>query len=243
MSISKRMLLAITLVGTLAAPSIAADYSQPAVRDIPTNHWAKDSVKEVVEDYGLMKGDGRGNFSGWKNLSRYELAVVLSNLLSFYNEEFAADREDLSSLANIMEQFQEELKILEARTAEMDAKLAEMEESHGGERNIGQRLVANEETVATMKESGFVLDKLVKGTARDLKHVAYGFSHTPRSSRKARYKHKHGGAIKEVQATNGNGPINTTLEVEAEVLQEVEETVEDAAESLPGTEIQSWEEY
>lgn len=231
------LLVILAILLGLSAPSVSAapfKSSQVLIRDVSPTHWAYDSVKEVVEDYQIMQGDGNGNFGGYRNMSRYELAATIANLIQFYNEEFAADREDLSSLANIMEQFQEELRILEARMASLNDKVANMEhilDTDGVA--MKKQVAANTESIGVLEESGFIFDKLIKGTARDIKHVSYGFNHEPRWERVTReksgnrYEHKKelSGDVGDQQWVSGE----IKNEIEGEVLSEVESSIEDDA--------------
>lgn len=186
------------------------------IKDVSPSHWAYPAVKEVVEDYQIMKGDGRGNFAGYKTMSRYELASTVNNLIEFYNEEFAADRQDLSSLASIMEQFQEELRILEARLTSLNDKLALMEDSHGEDlSSLKTELAVSKEQIDVLEESGFIFDKLIKGTARDVKHVAYGFNHASPKTRKAA---KHSMLEKPITQEWVGEELGSDIEVDAEVL-------------------------
>ena len=195
--------------GGPTAPAYAVGLS-----DVDQNHWAYDSVKEVVEDYGIMRGDGTGRFFGYKQPTRYELATTISNLIKFYNEEFTADREDLTSLANIMEQFQQELRLLESQNADLRSQISRLESG------LEAKVAHNEEHIDTLRESGFIYDKVIKGTARDLKHIAYGFSHENEwAKRKA-----------ERQASRGNDELAVLDEsdVAGELLEEVDDSYLDS---------------
>ncbi len=178
--ISASLLLSLGLFSSAVSAEALDPYAPKTVvlRDVSPSHWAYDDVKEVVEDYQIMKGYNGGNFAGYKNLTRYELASTISNMIKFYNQEFTADREDLTSLANIMEQFQEELRIVEARMLNLYRKVGSVERALNVDvADLKENVADNSGDIGVMQESGFILDKLVKGTARDIKHVAYGFSH------------------------------------------------------------------
>ncbi len=49
------------------------------LKDVPNSHWAKDYVYELV-NLGVTTGYPDGTFRGSKNISRYEVAVMMSKL-------------------------------------------------------------------------------------------------------------------------------------------------------------------
>lgn len=49
------------------------------LKDVPNSHWAKDYVYELV-NMGVTTGYPDGTFRGSKNISRYEVAVMMSKL-------------------------------------------------------------------------------------------------------------------------------------------------------------------
>lgn len=69
--------------------------------DVPDDHWAAPAVKEVVAR-GIMKGFPDGTFRGDKPVTRFELAVTL---------------------ARFMQQVEESLKDLKARTPKVSINL------------------------------------------------------------------------------------------------------------------------
>lgn len=155
------------------APSFA-EYQGP-VKDLPTSHWASGAVQEVV-DYGIMEGDGNGYFKGYKNLSRYEMAATINRLIEFYNQEFVADREDLSSLASIMEQFQGELRQLEGRVAQLNGELDVARKACGTQiARMSNDLDVAKGDIHGLQNEGFIYDDILKGTFHDVKYVFNGF--------------------------------------------------------------------
>lgn len=62
-----------------------SQYSQP-FSDVPGNHWAAKEVCNVVEK-GIMKGDGV-TFQGNRTVTRYELAIALSNTLDYIEAHY-----------------------------------------------------------------------------------------------------------------------------------------------------------
>lgn len=150
------------------------------LRDVSSSHWAYGAVKEVVEDYQIMQGYPPGYFKGANTMTRYEFAVAISNLIGVYNKEFLADREDLSSLVHIMEQFQEELKMLTEKVSNMNEKISGLDNSISvikqnianiNLEELSNRLAGAEDRITELQNSGLVVDTLIKGTIRDVKKV------------------------------------------------------------------------
>lgn len=120
MKISMLVLILCVLLSSAAA--------QP---DIPSQHWAYDAVKQLVER-GILKGYPDGLFRGSHPLSRYELAHSLRELLRTTNLELQHlaqqlrtpsapapppplefTREEKAKLHNLPENLEERLKRLE----------------------------------------------------------------------------------------------------------------------------------
>lgn len=169
-----------------AAGNVAkAQDEMPPLKDLNSNHWAYESVKEVVGDYEIMKGDPSGRFSGNRRMSRYEFAATLSNLMNFYNEEFAADREDLASLVHIMEQFQEELKLLETRTAALNSKIEQLDTVLAEYKEKTDNRISNvEEGVDGLSRAGLIKNFL-RGSTNDVKSVVRTVTPAPASEKEA----------------------------------------------------------
>ncbi len=53
--------------------------------DLPTDHWAYESVRNLAE-LGVLEGYPDGRFDGTRAVTRYELATVAARLLQFAND-------------------------------------------------------------------------------------------------------------------------------------------------------------
>lgn len=217
-------LLATSMLFASANLAKAQD-EMPPLRDLNSNHWAYESVKEVVGDYEIMKGDPSGNFSGNRRMSRYEFAATLSNLMNFYNEEFAADREDLASLVHIMEQFQEELKLLETRTAALNSKIDQLDTVLAEYKDkTDMRLTDAEAGINELSNAGLIKNFL-RGSTNDVKSVVRTVTPAPASEKEA----EADVSVVEVETQEDVGAvlIEEPGEEEFEIIEEVEtETVE-----------------
>ncbi len=53
--------------------------------DLPTDHWAYESVRDLAE-LGVLEGYPDGRFDGTRAITRFEVAVVAARLLQFAND-------------------------------------------------------------------------------------------------------------------------------------------------------------
>lgn len=53
--------------------------------DLPTDHWAYESVRDLAE-LGVLEGYPDGRFDGTRAITRFEVAVVAARLLQFTND-------------------------------------------------------------------------------------------------------------------------------------------------------------
>jgi len=175
-----------------------------SLRDVPQSHWARDSVKTLVEDYGFMQGDPNGNFGGSRALSRYEFAKTMSNMLDYLKKQMEADHKDVEGLVSVMEMFQTEIKALETKLASANSEVAkqnatvnelnEIVVALGDEYNtlkagtsqssvasaapapesFEYRLAQVEQKVDSLKNRGLFVDTLLRGTLNDVRNVTLG---------------------------------------------------------------------
>ncbi len=79
------------------------------LKDVPKNHWAYKSVKELVEE-GYLTLYEDGTFSGEKKVSRYELAVLVARILDNISQgKKEADIQDVETLRKLSLEFRDEL--------------------------------------------------------------------------------------------------------------------------------------
>jgi len=97
-----------------------------AFTDIPKGHWAEASIQKVTQDYQVMSGYPGNKFAGSRNLTRYEAATIINKIFENLNKEIDKDRKDLSSLLEVMELFQSDMKNLKEETRNKDARVEEL---------------------------------------------------------------------------------------------------------------------
>ena len=66
------------IVGTSSMAFAAAN----PFSDVPNNHWARDAVIMLAAE-GINEGYGDGTFLGNRNITRYEVSMMLAKLLSY----------------------------------------------------------------------------------------------------------------------------------------------------------------
>lgn len=78
--------------------------------DIPKGHWAEPSVYRLV-DLGVTGGYEDGTFRGQKSVTRYELALYISN---FESATVAKLQKKIESQQQDIEQLKKEIQALKA---------------------------------------------------------------------------------------------------------------------------------
>ncbi|MGM0603923.1 MAG: S-layer homology domain-containing protein, partial [Bacillota bacterium] len=76
--------IALLLVVALAMPAFGASFT-----DVPSNHWAYDAINKLVSA-GVIEGYPDGTFRGDQDMTRYEMAVMISRALDNIADEQAA---------------------------------------------------------------------------------------------------------------------------------------------------------
>ncbi|QDR79231.1 S-layer homology domain-containing protein [Sporomusa termitida] len=113
----KRML--ITLVGLIVfCISNLAFASSSTFSDLPSTHWAYAAVQKLA-DAGIVDGFGDGTFRGDKNMTRYEMAIVVANALT---KEDKANAENKVLLEKLSAEFSKELTSLGVRVKTLEDK-------------------------------------------------------------------------------------------------------------------------
>lgn len=90
----KRVILTIFLILVLSCSVFSASFS-----DVPASHWAYDAVKKLASS-GIISGYSDGTFKGKKNLSRYEIAVIVARVLDEIKAEQAVLSNEIESVKN-----------------------------------------------------------------------------------------------------------------------------------------------
>lgn len=77
-------------------------------KDIPSDHWALPSVERLVS-MGVIDGYEDGTFRGRKTVTRYELALYLSNFSKLYEKK---QTQQIQELRAQVEALQRQVQLL-----------------------------------------------------------------------------------------------------------------------------------
>ncbi|PTW03526.1 S-layer family protein [Halanaerobium saccharolyticum] len=84
--------IALLLVVALAMPAFGQSFS-----DVPSDHWAYDAINKLVAA-GIVEGYPDGEYKGDQNMTRYEMAVMVSRAL----DNIVAEQEALADEVDAM---------------------------------------------------------------------------------------------------------------------------------------------
>jgi len=105
--------------------------------DVPSDHWACDSV-QMLEEKGLVEGYPDGLFKGDRPMTRYEMAMVVARVMAKLEQLEAsipespdlsiyATKEDLEVLNRLIKEFQTELEALGVRVTNIEDSLVKLD--------------------------------------------------------------------------------------------------------------------
>lgn len=149
--------------------------------DVPRDHWAYEAVKDLI-DKGYLEGYPDGSFLGKRNMTRYELAVLIKRIVDGFAARIEAlrvsaesgarsggvaetkppaqvivDNADLEKLRKLVEEFKPELAVIGARIDKVESELE----------SLGSR-IENLEGIVTDPEGAF---EKVKSEVSELKKI------------------------------------------------------------------------
>lgn len=222
------------LVAMLIATSMSTCFGAEKTKhrlydDVPTNHWAYESVKSLTEK-GLLQGFPNGTFKGDKPMTRYNFAVVIDRMLKRYNElseNGGINSKDMKSLEGLVSEFINELEAIsdDVKTLKEDVKSLEKEfaktkgeVSEIKEKNevLEQKVDKVAERVGNVKVSGDMLAQVFDYTESNTNvdnfqnvKVRIGFNAQPTEKVEADFKYV---AYDKDLDSNGNSgnPTNIT---------------------------------
>ena len=141
--ISVLLSLSIAQASDAAPPTTSTDAAQSApttITDVPAGHWARDAVTLLIQK-GLILGFPDGTFRGREPITRYEAAQIFSQLftsgaLTLPGVQQALSPADLNTLAKGVKEVAEQLRMTNARVADLGtdldsvkARIAQMEQT------------------------------------------------------------------------------------------------------------------
>ncbi|TDX53296.1 S-layer homology domain-containing protein [Orenia marismortui] len=97
------------LVFILLASSSLPALASTKIKDVPSNHWAYQSVKELVEK-GYLSLYQDNQFKGENKVTRYELAKVIAKILNNIEQgQVVSEKGDVLTLKKLSTEFRSEL--------------------------------------------------------------------------------------------------------------------------------------
>ena len=141
--------------------------------DVPTGHWAYQSISHLAQN-GVLRGYPDGSFKGNKPVTRYAMAVVVSQMLANLEKmnSNAITKQDLADIEKLTIEFADELNVL-------GVKIKALEDD----------MVAVKEDVATVKTDVQGLKDYIKSDEINkvklsgdmlVRHYDYGMDKAPR---------------------------------------------------------------
>ncbi|HEV2281940.1 MAG TPA: S-layer homology domain-containing protein [bacterium] len=125
-----RYLTGVGLAALLTAALAGAAIAQPFA-DVPADHWAYDAIAELAAK-GLIEGYPDGAFEGDRAMTRYEMAMVVTRLLTRV-ESIAVPssappaanvtKADLEAIQRLVNEFRPELTTLGVRVTTIEEEL------------------------------------------------------------------------------------------------------------------------
>lgn len=88
------LLVAMAVIFALAVPAMAGPYS-----DVPASHWAYDALNKLAAT-GIVTGYPDGTYKGNNNLTRYQIAVLVSRVLDAVEAETEMLNEKVEAVEN-----------------------------------------------------------------------------------------------------------------------------------------------
>jgi hypothetical protein len=109
-----------------AAATTPADVAQAGVYDdVPTSHWAYDSVQQLAQE-GYIKGYPDGKFKGARPMTRYEVAALVARADTAIRQAIATGNQvkpaDIAALKALLAEFGKEVKDIQTRVAALETK-------------------------------------------------------------------------------------------------------------------------
>ncbi|MDD6134759.1 MAG: putative porin [Selenomonadaceae bacterium] len=113
----KTLVTALTTALVVGAASTTFAAANPFT-DVPADHWAYDAVAQLAKD-GVITGYGDGTYKGQKQITRYEMAVMVARAMA-NNNGVNVTGNDKALLDKLAAEFGDELNNLGVRVANLE---------------------------------------------------------------------------------------------------------------------------
>lgn len=104
-----------------------------ALKDLPSNSWAYQSIIDLVND-GIIVGYPDGKFKGSRPLTRYEAAVMVERAVQYVTKKLAnpatapeVTSKDIDAVRALLDEFRGDIVSLRIRVADIDDRLKKVE--------------------------------------------------------------------------------------------------------------------
>ncbi|TYZ19539.1 S-layer homology domain-containing protein [Selenomonas ruminis] len=114
----KTLVSALTTALVIGAASTTFAAAQNPFQDVPADHWAYDAVDQLAKD-GVVTGYGDGTYKGQKQITRYEMAVMVARAMA-NNKGVTVSGNDKALLDKLAAEFGDELNNLGVRVTNLE---------------------------------------------------------------------------------------------------------------------------
>jgi len=104
-----------------------------ALKDIPPDNWAYQSIVNLVND-GIIVGYPDGTFKGNRPMTRYEAVVMVERAVEYVTKKLAnpqtapeVSTADLDAVRALLDEFRGDIDAMKIRVADIDARLKTVE--------------------------------------------------------------------------------------------------------------------
>ncbi|MGA2394761.1 MAG: S-layer homology domain-containing protein [Candidatus Lustribacter sp.] len=117
----------------MTGEQIDAQAQIDALKDIPPNSWAYQSIVQLVND-GIIVGYPDGTFKGNRPMTRYEAVVMVERAVEYVTKQLAnpqtapqVSTADLDAVRGLLDQFRGDIDSMKIRVADIDSRLKTVE--------------------------------------------------------------------------------------------------------------------
>src|ERR1700722_17570573 len=132
-----------------------------ALKDLPTDGWAYQSILDLVND-GIIVGYPDGTFKGNRPMTRYEAAVIVERAVQYLTKKLASPKtapevtqKDIDALRALLDEFRGDIDALKLRVSDIDTRL----------KTVESKQAADETTMARAKIG--LVDQIRAGNFND----------------------------------------------------------------------------
>ncbi len=102
--------------------------------DVPYSHWAYDAVNLMAQK-GIVQGFPDGAFKGNQQVTRYQLAMIVSKMMANVEQMGGVSAEDLKTLERLTVEFADELALLGVKVTALEDDMKTVKEDVSGLKN------------------------------------------------------------------------------------------------------------